>query len=178
MALIKPYEGKTPQLGNEVYLSENATLIGDIIIGNQSSVWFQSVLRGDVGSIRIGERTNIQDLSMVHCTYGHSATRIGNDVTVGHGAIVHGCEIHDLVLIGMGAIVMDLAVVETKVVVAAGSVVLEGMRLESGWLYAGIPAKKIKPLSEDHIQNLHYSADHYVQRGKSYRTGESFSLGS
>lgn len=172
MPLIKPYAGKSPQIGKDVYISENATLIGDISIGDNSSIWFQSVLRGDVGSIRIGDRTNIQDLSMVHCTYGQSATVIGNDVTIGHSAILHGCEVHDLVLIGMGAIVMDLAVVETKVIVAAGTVVLEGMRLESGWLYAGTPAKKIKRLSEKHLESLAYSSNHYVQRGKSYRTGE------
>lgn len=162
MALIRTINGFTPQLGENVFLAENATVLGDVVIGNDSSVWYSAVIRGDVNSIRIGNRTNVQDLAMVHCTYKTNPTVIGDDVTIGHGAVVHGCEIKNLCLIGMNAVVLDKAVVNEYCVVAAGSVVLEGQILESGFLYAGVPAKKIKPLTDAQKQLLHQSAKGYV----------------
>lgn len=153
MALIRSVRGKTPQFGKSCYLAENATIVGDVVMGDACSVWFQAVVRGDVHWIRIGHRVNIQDGAVIHCTYERAPTTIGDDVSIGHRAIVHGCTIHDRVLVGMGAIVMDHAVVETNVLVAAGAVVLEGMHLESGYIYAGVPARKVKPLPEDTFQN-------------------------
>lgn len=146
MALIKTLHDKTPQLGKDCYLAETAVIVGDVVMGDQCSVWWNAVVRGDVNAIRIGDRVNIQDGAVIHCTFEKSITEIGNDVSIGHNAIIHGCNIADEVLIGMGAIVMDLAVVETHVLVAAGAVVLENSVLESGWIYGGTPAKKIKPL--------------------------------
>jgi len=168
MALIKALKGITPRIAEDVFLAENATVIGDVEIGAGSSVWYQAVLRGDVHTIRIGARTNIQDLAMVHCTYEYSPTVIGDDVTVGHGAVVHGCEVKDRCLIGMNAVVLDKAVVGPDVVVAAGAVVLEGMVLEPGFLYGGIPAKKLKPLSPEQLAGLRKSADAYRMYAKWY----------
>ncbi len=148
MALIKSVRGKTPQFGHNCFLAENATIVGDVIMGDECSVWFQAVVRGDVHWIRIGNRVNIQDGAVIHGTYQRAPTTIGNDVSIGHRAIVHGCTLHDRVLVGMGAIVMDGAVVEEHVLIAAGAVVLEGMHLERGHIYAGMPARKIKPLPE------------------------------
>ena len=138
-----------PVFGKDCYLAENATIIGDVIMGDYCSVWFNTVVRGDVNSIRIGNNVNIQDGTTIHCTYERAATTIGNDVSIGHNAIVHGCTIHDEVLIGMGAIVMDHAVVESGSLIAAGSVVLENTRVESGSVYAGVPAKKVKKVDEN-----------------------------
>lgn len=162
MALIRTINGFTPQIGENVFLAENATVLGDVVIGNDSSVWYSAVIRGDVNSIRIGNRTNVQDLAMIHCTYKTNPTVIGDDVTIGHGAVVHGCQIKNLCLIGMNAVVLDKAVVNDYCVIAAGSVVLEGQVLESGHLYAGVPAKKIKPLTDAQKQLLHQSAKGYV----------------
>lgn len=161
MALIKSLRGTTPRIAGDVFLAENATVIGDVHIGEGSSVWYGAVLRGDVHSIRIGRRTNIQDLAMVHCTYEYSPTVVGDDVTVGHGAVVHGCEVRDRCLIGMNAVVLDRAVVGPDTIVAAGAVVLEGMVLESGYLYGGVPAKKLKPLSPEQLEGLRKSAEAY-----------------
>ncbi|PPK85624.1 carbonic anhydrase/acetyltransferase-like protein (isoleucine patch superfamily) [Neolewinella xylanilytica] len=149
MALIKSVRGYTPSFGVDCYLAENATVIGAVAMGNQCSVWFTAVVRGDVNSITIGDRVNIQDGACIHCTYQRSATTIGNDVSIGHRAIVHGCTIYDSVLVGMGAIVMDDAVVESNVIIGAGAVVPVGMRCEANSVYAGIPAKKIKNLAPD-----------------------------
>lgn len=149
MALIKAVKGTSPKFGNDCYLAENATIIGDVQMGDQCSVWFQAVIRGDVHQIRMGDKVNVQDGAIIHCTYERAPTAIGNNVSIGHRAIVHGCTVHDNVLIGMGAIVMDHAVVEENVLIAAGAVVLENSRLESGYIYAGVPAKKIKPLSAE-----------------------------
>lgn len=170
MALIKPLKGITPYIDSSVFLAETAVVIGDVIIEADSSVWYGAVLRGDVNSIRIGRNTNIQDLAMVHCTFQENPAIIGNDVTVGHGAIIHGCEVKDRCLIGMNATVLDKAVVGPDVVVAAGAVVLEGAVLESGWLYAGIPAKKIKQLSEEQLEGLQRSADGYKYYSSWYET--------
>lgn len=154
MALIKQVNGKAPVFGEDCYLAENATVVGEVIMGNQCSVWFNAVVRGDVNSIRIGNKVNIQDGAIVHCTYQRAATVIGNNVSIGHNAIVHGCTIHDNVLVGMGAIVMDHAVVHSNSIIAAGSVVLEKTVIESNSIYAGVPAKKVKTIDAEQTQRL------------------------
>lgn len=147
MALILPVKGIAPRLGSNCFVADNATLVGDIVSGDGCSFWFNSVVRGDVNSISIGSHTNVQDGAIIHCTYEQASTEIGSNVNIGHRAIVHGCTLHDHVLIGMGAIVMDHAVVEEYCLIAAGAVVLENSVCESGYIYAGTPARKIKPLS-------------------------------
>ena len=154
MALIKSVKGKSPVFGKDVYLAENATVVGEVTMGDNCSVWFSAVVRGDVNSIKIGNKVNIQDGAVIHCTYQKAATILGNNVSVGHNALVHGCTIHDNVLIGMGAIVMDRVVVESNSIIAAGAVVLEGTHIESGTIYAGIPAKKVKELNEEQTARL------------------------
>ena len=144
MALIKSVRGFTPQFGNNCYFAETATLIGDLIMGDDCSVWFNAVVRGDVNAIRIGNRVNIQDGAVIHCTYLTAPTTIGNRVSIGHNALVHGCTLEDNVLIGMGSIVMDNVVVKSGSIVAAGAVVLENTVIESGWIWAGVPAKPVK----------------------------------
>ncbi len=152
MAIIRPVHDHHPRMGNNCFLADNAVVIGDVIMGEDCSVWWSAVVRGDVNAIRIGDRVNIQDGAVIHCTYEKSQTTIGDDVSIGHNAIVHGCTIENEVLIGMGAIIMDLAVVQKHVIVAAGAVVLENSVLESGWIYGGIPAKKIKALDPENRQ--------------------------
>jgi carbonic anhydrase/acetyltransferase-like protein (isoleucine patch superfamily) len=142
-------------------LAENSTIVGDVTIGKHCSVWFSAVIRGDVNFITIGDNTNIQDGAVIHCTYLKAPTIIGNNVSIGHNALVHGCVINDYVLIGMGAIVMDHALVEEFCIIAAGTIVLENMRCESGFLYAGIPARKIKPLTEEQIALLKKLPENY-----------------
>lgn len=154
MPLILPVKDKTPVIGNDCFIAENATIVGDVIIGNECSVWFNAVVRGDVNSIVIGDHTNIQDGAVVHCTYQKAATVIGHNVSIGHNAIIHGCTLHNFILVGMGAIVMDHAVIEDFCLIAAGSVVLENTHCESGFIYAGTPAKKLKAVSEVQIQQL------------------------
>ena len=144
--LIKKVNGIEPRWGDACFFAENATITGDVILGDRCSVWFNAVIRGDVHSIRIGDNVNIQDGAIVHCTYQKAPVSIGNNVSVAHGAIVHGCTIHDNVLIGMGAIVMDGVVIESNCIIAAGSVVLENTRVEEGSVYAGAPARKIKSI--------------------------------
>jgi len=149
MALIKSVNGTVPQLGSDCYLAENATVVGNVSMGNECSVWFNAVIRGDVNSIRMGNRVNVQDGAVIHCTYQKAATIIGNNVSIGHNALVHGCTVHDNVLIGMGSIVMDNCVIESNSIIAAGAVVLEGTHVESGSVYAGVPAKKVKEISKE-----------------------------
>lgn len=153
MALIKTLKNKTPVVGKNCYLAETATLIGDVSLGDNCSVWFNAVLRGDVHYIKIGNNTNIQDNAVIHATYQKSPTNIGNNVTIAHGAIVHGCTLQDNVMIGMNAVVLDDAVVKSNSIVAAGSVVTKGTVVESGSVYAGIPAKKIKEISPELLEN-------------------------
>lgn len=141
MSIILPVEGLEPQFGKHCFIAPNATIVGDVQCGDECSFWFNAVIRGDVNSIRMGNRVNVQDGAVIHCTYQKTKTIIGDNVSIGHNAIVHGCTIHDSVLIGMGAIVMDNAVIESNAIVAAGSVVLEGTVVKSGELYAGVPAK-------------------------------------
>jgi gamma-carbonic anhydrase len=163
MALLKSVRGKTPQMGPNCYLADNATVIGDVVMGESCSVWFQAVVRGDVHYIRMGDKVNVQDGAVIHCTYERAPTEIGHNVSIGHRAIVHGCTLKDNVLIGMGAIVMDHAVVEENVLVAAGAVVLENSHLESGYIYAGVPARRVKALSAETFQDtVERIANNYV----------------
>ena len=142
MALIKTLNNKTPKFGKNCFLAENAAIIGDVIMGDDCSVWFSAVVRGDVHYIKIGNRVNIQDNAVIHGTYEKSPTNIGNNVSIAHNAVVHGCTVKDNVLIGMGAIVMDDAVIESNTIIASGSVVLQKSILEPNSVYAGAPAKK------------------------------------
>ncbi|HLS71046.1 MAG TPA: gamma carbonic anhydrase family protein [Chitinophagaceae bacterium] len=148
-ALILPVKGKHPIIPKSCFLAPNATVVGDVEMGENCSIWFSAVVRGDVNSIRMGDAVNVQDGACIHCTYEKTETIIGNRVSIGHNAIVHGCIIEDDVLIGMGAIVMDNAFVGSQTIIAAGAVVLEGMQLESHSIYAGVPAKKVKDISKD-----------------------------
>ena len=154
MTLILAVRNVYPEIGLNCFLAENCTIVGDVVLGKNCSVWFNAVIRGDVNSIRIGDNTNVQDGAVIHCTYQKAATIIGNNVSIGHNALVHGCKIYDYVLIGMGAIVMDHAVINEFCIIAAGSIILENTVCESGFLYAGIPAKKIKPLTEEQREML------------------------
>ncbi|MFN7117381.1 MAG: gamma carbonic anhydrase family protein [Saprospiraceae bacterium] len=173
MALIKSVRGFTPQFGNNCFFADNATLIGDLIMGDDCSVWFQAVVRGDVNSIRMGNKVNIQDGAVIHGTYLKASTTIGNNVSIGHRALVHGCTLHDNVLIGMGAIVMDHAVVEENVLIAAGAVVLENSVCESGHIYAGVPAKKVKIISPDQFKDtIERIANAYIMYAGWFKEGE------
>ena len=149
MALIIECKGITPKFGEDCWLAENSTVVGDVEMGNQCSIWFNAVVRGDVNSIKMGNKVNIQDGAVIHCTYEKTKVNIGNNVSVGHNALVHGCTIEDNVLVGMGAIVMDNCYIEENCIIAAGAVLLEGTRVESWSIYAGVPAKKIKMLSPE-----------------------------
>ena len=149
MGLIKSVRGFTPQWGDNCWFAENCTLIGDVMMGNDCSIWFNAVIRGDVNSIRLGNRVNVQDGAVIHCTFQQSKTVVGDDVTIGHNAVVHGCTVGNQVLIGMGSIVMDHAHLEDQCLIAAGAVVLENMHCKSGFIYAGVPAKKVKSLSPE-----------------------------
>jgi carbonic anhydrase/acetyltransferase-like protein (isoleucine patch superfamily) len=151
MPIIKAVNGKEPQMGDNCFVAENATIVGDVMLGNECSVWFNAVIRGDVNFIKMGNRVNIQDGAVIHCTYQKYPTNIGDNVSIGHNAIVHGCTIHDNVLIGMGAIVMDNCVVESNSIIAAGAVVTQNTHVASGCIYAGVPAKKVKDISQELI---------------------------
>lgn len=162
MATILAVKGKLPQIGSDCFIAPNCTLVGDITIGQHCSIWFNAVVRGDVNYIRIGDYSNIQDNVTIHGTYEKNGTDVGNYVNIGHNAIIHGCVIDDYVLIGMGAIVMDKAHIQSNVIIAAGSVVLENSICESGYLYAGVPAKKIKPLTDEQLNLLKKLPYNYV----------------
>ncbi len=151
MALILPVNDKKPKIGQSCFVAPNATIVGDVVMGNECSVWFNAVIRGDVNYIKMGNKVNVQDGAVIHCTYQKNPTNIGNSVSIGHNAIVHGCTVHDNVLIGMGAIVMDRCVVKSNSIIAAGAVVLEGTVVEEGSIYAGVPAKKVKDISMEKI---------------------------
>lgn len=173
MALILPVHGILPQFGSNCFLAENATVVGDVIMGDDCSVWFQAVVRGDVHYIRMGNKVNVQDGAILHCTYKKAPVNIGNNVSIGHRAIVHGCTIHDNVLIGMGAILMDHVVVEENCLIAAGAVVLENTIVESGHVYAGVPAKKIKPISPEVFKDtVERIANNYVMYGSWFKDGK------
>lgn len=163
MALIKSVKGIHPVFGDDCYLAENSTVVGDVIMGNQCSVWFNAVIRGDVNSIRMGNKVNVQDGAVIHCTYQKTKTTIGNNVSIGHNALVHGCTIHDNVLIGMGAIVMDNCEIGSNTIIAAGAVLLENTKVESGVIYAGVPAKKVKDINQELIHGeINRIADNYI----------------
>ena len=149
MAIIVPLKGKNPLIGSNCFLAENAAIIGDVEIGNDCSIWYSAVIRGDVHYIKIGNNVNIQDGAIIHATYQKSPTNIGNNVSIAHGAIIHGCTINDFVLVGMNAVVLDDVVIESNSIIAAGAVVTKGTVVESGSVYAGAPAKKIKDLSPE-----------------------------
>jgi gamma-carbonic anhydrase len=161
MALIKSVRGHTPVFGQNCFLADNATVVGEVVMGDNCTVWFNAVVRGDVHSITIGDNTNIQDGAVIHCTYQKAKTVIGSNVPIAHNAIVHGCTVEDNVLIGMGAIVMDDAVVGTNSVIAAGAVVLAGTRVEPNSIYAGMPAKKVKDISEEMKAVIERTAKNY-----------------
>jgi carbonic anhydrase/acetyltransferase-like protein (isoleucine patch superfamily) len=164
MATILTVQGKDPQFGENCFIAPNATIAGDVTMGNDCSIWFNAVLRGDVHYIKMGNKVNVQDGAVVHCTYLKHPTTIGNNVSIGHNALVHGCTIHDNVLIGMGSIVMDGCVVHSNSIIAAGAVVLEGTIVEEGSIYAGVPAKKVKMVSEAIITGeINRIADNYVK---------------
>ncbi|MDN5213839.1 gamma carbonic anhydrase family protein [Fulvivirgaceae bacterium BMA12] len=163
MAILKSVKGIHPVVGNDCFIAENATIVGEVKLGKQCSVWFNAVVRGDVNSITVGDYTNIQDGAVIHCTYQKAKTIIGNQVSIGHNAIVHGCTVEDNALIGMGAIVMDHAHIGSYAIIAAGSVVLEGTVVESGALYAGVPAKKVKMVDEDMKLSMHTTAQNYLK---------------
>lgn len=164
MATIIPVLGKSPSLGKNCFVAPNATIIGDVQAGDECSFWFNAIVRGDVNSIKMGNKVNVQDGAVIHCTYEKNATVIGNNVSIGHNAIVHGCTLYDNVLIGMGAIVMDRCEIHSNSIIAAGAVVLEGTIVEEGCIYAGVPAKKVKELTKDKIhEEIERIANNYLK---------------
>jgi carbonic anhydrase/acetyltransferase-like protein (isoleucine patch superfamily) len=170
MALIKEVRGFTPQIGENVFLAENATIIGDVIIGNDCSIWYNAVLRGDVNSIRIGNRVNVQDGSVIHTLYQKSVSIIGDDVSIGHNVIIHGATIENGALIGMGAIVLDHAVVGEGAIIAAGSVLLSGTHVEPGSIYAGTPAKFVKKVDPEQSKEINQRiANNYLMYSDWYK---------
>lgn len=172
MALLLPVLGKHPEFGENCFIAPNATIVGDVVMGNDCSVWFNAVIRGDVHYIRMGNKVNIQDGAVIHCTYQKNPTEIGNNVSIGHNALVHGCTLHDNVLIGMGAIVMDRCVVHSNSIIAAGAVLLEGTVVEAGCIYAGVPAKKVKDISQDLINGeINRISNNYVMYASWFQEG-------
>lgn len=166
--LIKSVRGFTPKYGKECYIADNATIIGDVLMGDRCTVWFNAVVRGDVHSIVIGDDTNIQDGAIIHCTYKKAKTTIGNKVSIAHGAIVHGCTIEDNVLIGMGAIIMDDAIIKTGSVIAAGAIILPGTQVEPNSVMAGVPAKRVKDTSDEMHGVIERTAENYPMYSKWY----------
>ena len=160
MALIKSVRGFTPEIGENTFVAENATIIGDVVIGRDCSIWFNAVLRGDVNSIRIGNRVNVQDGSVIHTLYRKSVSIIGDDVSIGHNVVIHGAEIKNGALIGMGAVVLDHAVVGEGAIVAAGALVLSGTHVEPGSIYAGVPAKFVKKVDPEQSKEMNQKIAH------------------
>jgi carbonic anhydrase/acetyltransferase-like protein (isoleucine patch superfamily) len=164
MPIILPVNNISPQFGKNCYIAPNATIVGDVVMGEDCSVWFNAVIRGDVNSIVMGNKVNVQDGAVIHCTFEKTKTSIGNNVSIGHNAIVHGCMVNDNVLIGMGAIVMDNVEIGSNTIIAAGAVVLENTKVESGTIYAGVPAKKVKDISEELISGeINRIANNYLK---------------
>ncbi len=161
--IIKSVNGKYPEIPEDCFVAENATVVGDVVMGNECSIWFNAVIRGDVHYIKMGHRVNVQDGAVIHATYQKSPTNIGDNVSIGHNAIVHGCTVKDNVLIGMGSIVMDDCIIESNSIIAAGAVVTKNTHVESGSIYAGVPAKKVKDISEALLTGeIHRIAENYV----------------
>ncbi len=170
MPVILPVEGKLPRFGNNCFIAPNATLVGDVVAGDDCSLWFNAVVRGDVNFIRMGNKVNVQDGACIHCTYQQCGTTIGNNVSIGHHAIVHGCTLEDNVLIGMGAIVMDRAVVHSHTIIAAGSVVLENTVCEPGSIYAGVPARRVKDIPPEMVSGeIERIANNYIRYADWFR---------
>jgi len=164
MPVILPVENKLPQFGENCFIAPNATIVGDVVTGRDCSIWFNAVIRGDVNFIKMGDKVNVQDGACIHCTYQKCGTTIGNNVSIGHHAIVHGCTLEDNVLVGMGAIIMDNAVMHSNCIIAAGAVVLENTICEAGSIYAGVPAKKVKDIPQEKISGeIHRIANNYVR---------------
>lgn len=164
MPIIKPVLGKSPHIPENCYVAENATIVGDVVLGEHCSIWFNAVIRGDVNFIKLGNKVNVQDGAVIHATYKTAPTTIGNNVSIGHNAIVHGCTVHDNVLIGMGSIVMDQCIIESNSIIAAGAVVTKNTKVESGSIYAGIPAKKVKDISKELISGeINRIAENYLK---------------
>lgn len=170
MAIVRELLGKTPHIGEDTFLAETATVIGDVTMGKECSIWYNAVIRGDVHYIKMGDKVNVQDNAMLHCTYEKHPLNIGNNVSIGHNAIVHGCTLHDNVLIGMGAIVMDGCVVESNSIVGAGSVVTQGTYIKSGEVWGGIPARKINDISTELLEGeVNRIANNYVKYSGWYK---------
>lgn len=170
MAFLRELNGKTPKIGEDCFLADNAAIIGDVVMGKGCSIWFSAVLRGDVHYIKLGDNVNVQDNATIHATYKKSPTNIGNNVSIAHNAVVHGCTIKDNVLIGMGAVVLDDAIVESNSIIAAGAVVTKGTHVESGSVYAGSPAKKIKEISPDLLEGeINRIANSYAMYASWYK---------
>ena len=168
--IIKKLNGKEPQFGNDCFIAENAVIIGDVVMGDQCSIWYNAVIRGDVHYIKMGNKVNVQDGAVIHCTYQKSPTNIGNNVSIAHNAIVHGCTIHDNVLVGMGSIIMDDCVIESNSIIAAGAVITKGTRVESGSVFAGVPAKKVKNISAELISGeIERIANNYIKYSNWYK---------
>ncbi len=164
MPIIKSVNGNHPQIPDDCFVAENATIVGEVTMGNQCSVWFNAVIRGDVHFIKMGDKVNVQDGAVIHATYQKSPTTIGDNVSIGHNATVHGCTIKDNVLIGMGSIIMDNCIVESNSIIAAGAVVTQNTVVESGTIYAGVPAKKVKDISQELLTGeIHRIANNYVK---------------
>ena len=174
MPVILPVKGVLPSMGDNCFIAPNATIVGDVIMGNDCSVWFNTVIRGDVNSIRMGNKVNVQDGAVIHCTYQKTKAIIGNNVSIGHNAIVHGCVIADNVLVGMGAIVMDNVQVGSNCIIAAGAVVLENTIIEPGCIYAGVPAKKVKNISQELISGeINRIAENYLMYSGWFKVRET-----
>ncbi|MCX8490155.1 MAG: gamma carbonic anhydrase family protein [Cyclobacteriaceae bacterium] len=169
MAIVKSVRGFTPQFGKNCFLADNAVVVGEVVMGDECTIWFNAVVRGDVHSITIGHRTNIQDGAIIHCTYQKAKTIIGNNVSIAHNAVVHGCTIEDNVLIGMGAIVMDDAVIGSGSVIAAGAIVLPSTKVEPGSVFAGIPAKRIKEVGDEMKMVIERTAKNYPMYAEWYK---------
>jgi carbonic anhydrase/acetyltransferase-like protein (isoleucine patch superfamily) len=169
MAIVKSVRGFTPQFGENCFLADNAVVVGEVVMGDECTIWFNAVVRGDVHSITIGHRTNIQDGAIIHCTYQKAKTIVGNNVSIAHNAVVHGCTIEDNVLIGMGAIVMDDVVIGSGSVIAAGAIVLPGTKVEPGSVFAGIPAKRIKDVGEEMKMVIERTAKNYPMYAEWYK---------
>ncbi|WP_456462970.1 gamma carbonic anhydrase family protein [Lutibacter sp.] len=168
--IIKELNGNKPIFGNDCFFAENSVIIGEVEMGNQCSIWYNAVIRGDVHYIKLGNKVNVQDGAVIHATYKKSPTNIGNNVSIGHNALVHGCTIHNNVLVGMGAIIMDDCIVESNSIIAAGAVVTKGTHIKSGSIYAGVPAKKIKDISEELISGeIDRIANNYVKYANWYQ---------
>jgi carbonic anhydrase/acetyltransferase-like protein (isoleucine patch superfamily) len=169
MPFIFPVKDKSPQFGANCFIAPNATITGDTVMGDECSIWFNAVIRGDVNYIKMGNKVNVQDGACIHCTYLKHPTNIGNNVSIGHHAIVHGCTIHDNVLVGMGAIIMDACVVESNSIIAAGAVLTEGTHVPAGTIFAGVPAKKLKDIPKDLIEGeINRIANNYVMYASWY----------